>query len=102
MIQKTKRMQAEDVYAGLADLIKTELPVDVQWLARLTASPETVFELLLESTRNERCPKKRDRYEEVKVEERLSSYLQTYKYMGELERAKFSYTITCDKLFLVP
>lgn len=104
MIQKIKSIQtqAEVIYTGLVDLIKTELSVDVQWLARVTATPETVLELLIEVIRNERCPKIRDRHHEVKVEERLLSYLQSYRYMGDAERAKLSATITGNKLFLIP
>ncbi len=95
-------IQADDLYAGLEELIKNEMLVDSQWLSRVTASPATVFELLLESSRNERCPKTRNRYQEIGVEQQLESYLLTYKYMEENERAKLSYTITLNKLFLVP
>lgn len=104
MAPKIKYTQtaAEDVYAGLVKLIKTELSVDEQWLSRLTATPDTVFELLLESARNERCPTTQDLYRKLKAEERLEDYLQTYKYMGDVERAKLSATITSHKLFLIP
>jgi hypothetical protein len=102
MSKQISNTQAEDIYAGLEELIRKEMLVDIQWLSRVTASPSTVFELLLESTRNERCPKIRSRYQEIGIEEQLESYLLTYKYMEEQERAKLSYTITYNKLFLVP
>ncbi|AHM58345.1 hypothetical protein D770_00345 [Flammeovirgaceae bacterium 311] len=102
MIKDLKSIQAEEVYEGLAELIKTELLIDMHWLARVTASPKTVFELLLESTRNERCPKIKNRFQEIKVEEQLENYLLSYQYMCEHERAKLTYAIMNNKLFLVP
>lgn len=103
MIQEKESICSEDVvYAGLVALIRSELFVDDHWLARITASPETIFELLLEFIHNERCPKKRAQYQKVKVEERMKNILQLYKCMGDMERAKFYNTITANKLFLIP
>lgn len=103
MIQENESISLEEVvYAGFVELIRSEQLVDDQWLARITASPETIFELLLELIHHERCPKKRAQYRKVKVEERMQHILQLYKCMGDMERAKFSDTIIANKLFLVP
>lgn len=100
--EEKQSILAEDVCTGLVRLILTELSIDVQWLARVTAKPETIIELLLELTRNERCPKIRGRYQEIRAEERLMSYLKRFKSMGEPERTKLSNTIMGNKLFLIP
>ena len=99
---KSIKPKAEELYAGLVDLISTELLVDAKCLERITATPETIFNLLLESAQNERNSKIKVRYQEIHVEERLSNYLQVYKGMGEIERTKLSDTIRFNKLFLIP
>ena len=102
MKQIIKNTLTEDIYTGLVKLVRTEISVDLQWLSRITATPETILEMLLELARNERCPRLRDRYKAARVEERIVGFLQMWRFMGEKERAKLSNTITSNKLFLVP
>ena len=102
MKQIIKNSLPEDVYTGLVKLIKTEMSVDLQWLSRITATPETILEMLLELTRYERSPQLRDRYRAARVEERIIGFLQSLRFMGEKEREKLTSTIMNNKLFLVP